>query len=218
MLEDYGVTVGSLQHILEGYKVADAMAKHGATGSSFSDWWAYKMEVWDAIPFNGALMHRAGVIVSFNSDDDELARHLNHEAAKAVKYGGVPPEEALKFVTLNPAKQLRIDRHVGSIEPGKHADLVIWNGPPLSTLSVCMQTWIDGRKYFDRQDDLKRREADAQLHRKLVQKILSSGEKTTGRSQNDKDPSTWWVRYDEFCNHGHHHDEHGEHGEHHEGE
>ncbi len=218
LLEDYNVTVGSLQHILEGYKVADAMAKHGATGSSFSDWWAYKMEVWDAIPFNGALMHRAGVIVSFNSDDDELARHLNHEAAKAVKYGGVPPEEALKFVTLNPAKQLRIDRHVGSIEPGKHADLVIWNGPPLSTLSVCMQTWIDGRKYFDRQDDLKRRETDAQLHRTLVQKILSNGEKTTGRSQNDKDPSTWWVRYDEFCNHGHHHDEHVEHGEHHEEE
>lgn len=205
-MEDYGVTVGTLQHILEGYKVADAMAKHGAMGSSFSDWWAYKVEVWDAIPFNGALMHRAGVVVSFNSDDDELARHLNHEAAKAVKYGGVPAEEALKFVTLNPAKQLRIDDYVVSIEVDKQADLVMWNGPPLSTLSVCMQTWIDGRKYFDRQEDLKRRLADAKLHQQLVQKVLDSGEKPSGRSADAGDPSTWWLRYDEFCNQSHRHD------------
>lgn len=208
LLEDYKVTVGSLQHILEGYKVAEAMAKHGATGSTFSDWWAYKMEVTDAIPFNGALMHRAGIVVSFNSDDDELARHLNHEAAKAVKYGGVPAEEALKFVTLNPAKQLRIEAHVGSLEADKQADFVIWNGPPLSTLTACMQTWIDGRKYFDRDEDLQRRETDAKLQRALVQKILMSGEKTTTKPQSEKDPSTWWVRYDEFCNHGNHHDEH----------
>jgi N-acetylglucosamine-6-phosphate deacetylase len=125
MLEDYGVTIGSLQHILEGYKVADAMAKHGAMASSFSDWWAYKVEVFDAIPYNGAIMHNAGVVVSFNSDDAELARHLNHEAAKAVKYGGLSPEEALKFVTLNPAKQLRIDQYIGSLEVGKQADFVI---------------------------------------------------------------------------------------------
>ncbi len=213
LLEDYKVTVGSLQHILEGYKVAEAMAKHGATGSTFSDWWAYKMEVFDAIPFNGALMHRAGVVVSFNSDDDELARHLNHEAAKAVKYGGMAPEEALKFVTLNPAKQLRIDAHVGSLEAGKQADFVVWNGPPLSTLSVCMQTWIDGRKYFDRDADLLRRDVDAKLQQKLIQKILMTGEKTTKKSQAEKDPSTWWARYDEFCNHGHHHDEHAQHEE-----
>ena len=96
-------------------------------GSAFSDWWAYKFEVYDAIPYAGALMHNAGVVVSYNSDDRELARHLNHEAAKAVKYGGVPPQEALKFVTLNPAKQLRIDRYVGSLEPGKDADLVLWS-------------------------------------------------------------------------------------------
>ena len=130
LLDEYDVTIGSLQHILEGYKVADAMARHGATGSAFADWWAYKFEVYDAIPYNGALMHRAGVIVSYNSDDRELARHLNHEAAKAVKYGGVSPEQALQFVTLNPAKQLRIDQHVGSLEPGKHADLVVWSGVP----------------------------------------------------------------------------------------
>lgn len=201
VLEDYGVTIGSLQHILEGYKVADAMAKHGATGSSFSDWWAYKFEVYDAIPFNGALMHRAGVVVSFNSDDRELARHLNHEAAKAVKYGGVSESEALKFVTLNPAKQLRIDQWVGSLEPGKHADFVVWNRSPLSTLSACQQTWIDGRKYFDRDEDLVRRQTDLALRMKLIQKIVGSGAKTSkGR---DDDPSYWWVRFDEFCHHGH---------------
>lgn len=214
LLEEYGITVGSLQHILEGYKVADAMAKHGATGSSFSDWWAYKVEVFDAIPFNGALMHKAGVIVSFNSDDDELARHLNHEAAKAVKYGGLSSDEALKFVTLNPAKQLRIDDYVGSIEVGKQADFVLWNGSPLSTLSVCNQTWIDGRKYFDRDEDLERRKSDAELHRQLVQRVLSLGAKQTSRSVAEaSDPSTWWVRYDEFCHHGHDHDDEHQHAD-----
>src|SRR5690606_7952496 len=113
------------------------MAKHGAGGSAFSDWWAYKFEVYDAIPFAGAMMHDNGVLVSFNSDDRELARHLNQEAAKATKYGGVPPEEALKFVTLNPAKQLKIDQYVGSIEPGKHADLVVWSHEPLSNFAAC---------------------------------------------------------------------------------
>ncbi|MCR9292275.1 MAG: amidohydrolase family protein [bacterium] len=199
VLEDYGVTIGSLQHILEGYKVAEAMAKHGATGSSFSDWWAYKFEVYDAIPYNGALMHRAGVVVSFNSDDRELARHLNHEAAKAVKYGGVSEEEALKFVTLNPAKQLRIDAWVGSLEAGKHADFVVWNRSPLSTMSACMQTWIDGRKYFDREQDLERRKADEALRLRLVQKVVDSGAKSGERS--DDDPSYWWARHDEFCHH-----------------
>lgn len=201
LLEDYDITIGSLQHILEGYKVADAMAAHGATGSSFSDWWAYKIEVLDAIPYNGAVMHRAGVVVSFNSDDAELARHLNHEAAKAIKYGGVEPSEALKFVTLNPAKQLRIDRWVGSITAGKQADLVLWNRSPLSTLSVCMQTWIDGRKYFDREQDQIRREQDEQLRLKLIQLASAEpGDKQT--NADDKDPSQWWVRYDEFCHHG----------------
>ncbi len=207
-LDDFSVRVGTLQHILEGYKVADAMAKHGATGSSFSDWWAYKFEVLDAIPFNGALMHRAGVIVSFNSDDRELARHLNHEAAKAIKYGGVAPEEALKFVTLNPAKQLRIDQWVGSLEKGKQADFVVWSGSPLSTLSRCEQTWIDGRKYFDRQDDILNRKQSDELRLHLVSKILKSGEKMASDSSDSNDPSLWWVRYDEFCHqHDHDHDE-----------
>jgi imidazolonepropionase-like amidohydrolase len=204
----------SYRHILEGYKVADAMAAHGATGSSFSDWWAYKFEVFDAIPYNGALMHRAGVIVSFNSDDAELARHLNHEAAKAVKYGGVEPSEALKFVTLNPAKQLRIDRWVGSLTPGKQADFVVWNRPPLSTLSVCTQTWIDGRKYFDRQESEVLYQQQAQLRFQLIQMALQKPG-ATSQNTDDKDPSTWWLRYDEFCHHGHSgHDDHGHQHEH----
>ncbi|TLY32950.1 MAG: hypothetical protein E6K56_02110 [Ignavibacteria bacterium] len=122
----------------------------GAGASSFSDWWAYKFEVYDAIPYNGALMHDEGVVVSFNSDSDEMARRLNTEAAKAVKYGGLSEEEALKFVTINPAKQLQIDKRAGSLEAGKDADFVLWSGDPLSTYSICEQTWIDGRKYFDR--------------------------------------------------------------------
>ncbi len=154
VLEDYKVRIGSLQHILEGYKVAEAIAKHGATASSFSDWWAYKFEVIDAIPYNGAIMHNQGIVVSFNSDDAELGRHMNHEAAKAIKYGCVEPMEALKFVTLNAAKQLRIEQYVGSLEVGKHADFALWNGSPLSAMSRCEQTWIDGRKYFDRSTDL----------------------------------------------------------------
>src|SRR6185369_3245665 len=153
--------VATFQHILEGYKVADEIAALGAGASSFSDWWAYKHEVVDAIPFNGALLHAAGVVVSFNSDDDELTRHLNTEAAKAVKYGAVSPAEALKFVTLNPAKQLRIDSRVGSLQPGKDADFVIWNAPPLSAYARVEQTWIDGRRYFDRDEDLKMRTAAA---------------------------------------------------------
>jgi N-acetylglucosamine-6-phosphate deacetylase len=203
IFDDYGITIGSLQHILEGYKVADAMAKHGATGSSFSDWWAYKIEVYDSIPFNGALMHRQKVIVSFNSDDDELGRHLNHEAAKAVKYGGVAREEALKFVTLNPAKQLRIDQWVGSLEAGKDADFVIWSGDPLSVRSRCEETWIDGRKYFDRDDDRELRGEQAKMRAALIKKIIESGQ--TMQSASERQPEEWelWPRHDEACHDGH---------------
>jgi N-acetylglucosamine-6-phosphate deacetylase len=204
--DEYGIKIGSLQHILEGYKVAEAIAKHGATASSFSDWWAYKLEVYDAIPYNGALMHQQGIVVSFNSDDAELGRHMNHEAAKAVKYGGVDPHSALQFVTLNPAKQLRIDKQVGSLEVGKDADFALWNGSPLSVRSRCEQTWIDGRKYFDRQIDSQMRIRDAQIHRKLVQKVLDSGESAGERSSLADDPSRLWPNHDEYCHH--HHDDH----------
>ncbi|MFK8111669.1 MAG: amidohydrolase family protein [Rubripirellula sp.] len=199
VLEEFGIQIGTLQHILEGYKVADRMAQHGAMGSSFSDWWAYKFEVLDAIPYNGALMHGRGVVVSFNSDDRELARHLNTEAAKATKYGGVAEQEALKFVTLNPAKQLRIDEYVGSLTPGKHADLVVWSGRPLSTLSRCEQTWIDGRRFFDLQSDQEMRVRDAELRARLIQKALSAGGGGSGKSKREVKEEDRWVRRDIYC-------------------
>jgi len=177
-----------LHHILEGYKVAAAMAQHGVGGPAFSDWRAYKFEVYDAIPYNGVLMHRAGVCVSFNSDSRETARHLNQEAAKAIKYGGIAAEEALKFVALNPAKQLEVDQYVGSLKPGKHADLVVWSGPPLSNHSRCEQTWIDGRRYFDIQEDQAVRRQSHQRRGVLIQKILNAaapakeGKQPEGRS------------------------------------
>ena len=210
--EEYGVKIGSLQHILEGYKVADAIAKHGATASTFSDWWAFKLEVYDAIPYNGAIMHQQGINVSFNSDDPELGRHMNHEAAKAIKYGGVEPVDALKFVTLNPAMQLRIDDRVGSLEVGKHADIAVWSGSPLSNLSRCEQTWIDGRKYFDRTWDAETRKRDLALHQLLIQKVLDSGESAGDKSSLADDPSRLWPNHDEFCHD--HHDETGREHEH----
>ncbi|HEY4310676.1 MAG TPA: amidohydrolase family protein [Pirellulales bacterium] len=200
--ESFNVKIATLQHILEGYKVADVMAKHGVGGSSFSDWWAFKFEVLDAIPYNGALMHNAGVVVSFNSDDAELARRLNLEASKAVKYGGVQPEEALKFVTLNPAKQLRIDQFVGSLEPGKDADLVVWSASPLSTYGRCEQTWVDGRRYFDLGEDQQLRQDAAKLRAALVQRVLSSGEPTATPEDEKKRESEFWPREDIFCHHG----------------
>ncbi|MEM9160327.1 MAG: amidohydrolase family protein [Verrucomicrobiota bacterium] len=167
-----GLDVGAFQHILEGYKVADALAEIGAGGSSFSDWWAYKFEVYDAIPYNGAIMHNAGVVTSFNSDNAELATRMNTEAAKAVKYGGLSEEEALKFVTLNAAIQLRAEDRIGSLEIGKDADFVIWNTHPLSSYAYAEQTWVDGIKRFDREDDAALRERDAAERQRLVQKAL----------------------------------------------
>jgi N-acetylglucosamine-6-phosphate deacetylase len=207
VLDEFGIRIGSLQHILEGYKVADRMARHGAMASSFADWWAYKFEVYDAIPFNGVLMHKAGIVVSYNSDDPELGRHLNTEAAKAVKYGGVSPTEALKFVTLNPAKQLRIEHRVGSIEVGKDADLVVWSGPPLSTTSRCEQTWIDGRSMFSLETDAALRERDQTWRNELIQELLDGKPKDEMKDKSasetdDKpiDEEDRWLRYDEFCN------------------
>ena len=174
LAEEFGFRIRTFEHILEGYKVADVMAKHGAGGSTFSDWWGYKLEVYDAIPYNGALMHDQGVLVSFNSDSDELSRRLNWDAAKAVKYGGLTEEEALKLVTINPARQLKVDSRVGSLEPGKDADFVIWSGSPLSVYSHCEQTWIDGRKYFDREEDRRLYEEGQRQRAVLVQKALQT--------------------------------------------
>lgn len=168
--EEFGVRVATLQHVLEGYKVADEIAKHGAGGSCFTDWWGYKFEVWDAIPYAGSLMRDRGVNMSFNSDSSELARRMYLEAAKAVKYGGTPEVEALKFVTLNPAKQLGVDKWVGSLEPGKDADFAIWSHSPLAYNTVCEQTWIEGRKYFDRAAAATRTETLAKERTDLIAK------------------------------------------------
>ncbi|MFZ9691739.1 MAG: amidohydrolase family protein, partial [Phycisphaerales bacterium] len=175
LAERQGFTVGTLQHVLEGFKVADAIADHGAGASSFSDWWAYKMEVMDALPENGAIMDQVGVLVSFNSDSDEHARRMNTEAAKAVRYGGIAPERALLFVTLNPAKQLGIDDRVGSLEAGKDADFAVWSAPPLSGLARCEQTWIDGVKRYSLDDDATLAAAAEAERRRLLARLLDAG-------------------------------------------
>lgn len=172
--EEFGFKIGTFQHVLEGYKVAEAIRENAIGGSSFSDWWAYKFEVFDAIPSNGSIMHDAGVVVSFNSDSDELARRMNGEAAKAVKYGGVEPSEALKFVTLNPAKQLMIDDRVGSIEAGKDADVVVWSGSPLSSMSRCERTFVDGVERFSLERDAELRARARSERDRLIQAIIGA--------------------------------------------
>lgn len=199
---DWEVTIGSFQHVLEGYKIADELAKAGVTASGFSDWWAFKIEVYDAIPYSPALMWQQGVVTSLNSDDGELGRRMNLEAAKAVKYGRVPPEEAWKMVTLNPAKSLRIDDRVGSIKVGKDADLVLWSGPPMSTASRVEQTWIDGRKYWCLESDRTHREENRRRHAALVQRVLGSGEPPAGPGDPPPTPAKLWPNHDEFCFHG----------------
>ena len=155
--DDYGFKIRTLQHALEGYKVAKEIAAHGAGASTFSDWWAYKLEAFDAIPYNAAIMVRKGVLVSLNSDSDKLMRHLNDEAAKTMKYGGLSETEALSLITINPAKQLMIDNKVGSIEVGKDADLAIFDKHPLSNYAKVEKVFIDGQLYFDRASDLAER-------------------------------------------------------------
>lgn len=174
MAEKHSFRVNTFTHILEGYKVADKMVRHGVGGSTFSDWWAYKHEVYDAIPYNGALMHDQGVVVAFNSDDAEMARRLNQEAGKAIMYGNVKEEDALKFVTLNPAKLLHIDHRVGSIKVGKDADVVIWSGHPLSVYSKAEMTFVDGIKFYDRTEESKViNQFNAEKFR-LIQKMMES--------------------------------------------
>ena len=147
--ENFGIRINTFTHILEGYKLAEKMSRHGVVGSTFSDWWAYKYEVIDAIPYNGPIMTEAGVTVAYNSDSSEVIRRLNQEAAKAVKYGGLSEEEAWKYVTLNPAKLLHIDDRVGSLKEGKDADLVLWSDNPLSIYARAEKTFIDGKIYYD---------------------------------------------------------------------
>ena len=155
--DEMGFKIRTFQHVLEGYKVAKEIAAHGAGASTFSDWWSYKIEAYDASPYNAAVMTKKGVVVSLNSDSDELQRHLNLEAAKTMRYGGLSETEALAMVTINPAKQLGIDDKVGSIEVGKSADLVLFDKHPLSGFSKPQKVWIDGHEYFDREKDMETR-------------------------------------------------------------
>ncbi len=166
LADEFGFKVRTFQHVLEGYKVAKEIARHGAGASIFADFWGYKIEAYDAIPYNAAILTRAGVIVSMNSDSDERARRLNIEAAKAMRYGDLTEEEALKLVTINPAIQLGIQNRVGSIEIGKDADLAIWNAHPLSVYARVDTTFVDGEIFFDRQQDLARR---SQLEKERAQ-------------------------------------------------
>ena len=185
LAERHDFRVNTFTHILEGYKVADKMAEHGAAGSTFSDWWAYKFEVNEAIPYNGALMHEQGVVTAFNSDDAEMARRLNQEAGKAVLFGGVSEEEAWKFVTLNPAKMLHIDDRVGSIRAGKDADLVLWNDNPLSIYARAERTYIDGKEYFNRADNEARR-AELETERNTLIQASLDDKNQGGKTQSPR--------------------------------
>lgn len=185
--EEMGYKINTLTHILEGYKVADKMKAHGANASTFSDWWNYKMEVQDAIPYNAAIMHKVGLNVAINSDDAEMARRLNHEAGKIVKYGGVTEQEALNMVTINPAKMLHVDSKVGSLKVGKDGDVVVWNEHPLSIYSKSLYTIVDGTVYFDRAKDEKLQDVVAAERRRIINRM--AGEKRAGAPTTPAVPS-----------------------------
>ena len=176
--EKFNFNINTFTHILEGYKVADKMKAHGVGGSTFADWWAYKYEVNDAIPYNAAIMNDVGVTVAINSDDREMSRRLNQEAAKTIKYGGMTELEAWNMVTINPAKLLHLDDRVGSIKVGKDADVVLWTDHPLSIYAKAQTTIIDGTVYFDLERDLAQREAVKKERSQLMNLMLN--EKNNG--------------------------------------
>ncbi len=200
--EKLGFTFNTFTHILEGYKVADKMKAHGAAASTFSDWWNYKMEVLDAIPYNATIMTKVGLNVAINSDDAEMARRLNQEAAKSIKFGGMGEEDAFKMVTLNPAKMLHVDARVGSIKVGKDADLVLWSDNPLSIYAKAEKTMVDGIVYFDREKDAQMRKQQTTERNRLIQKM--NGEKRAGGPMAPPTPS-----YSILMNCGDHDHSHG---------
>ncbi|MGI1985754.1 amidohydrolase family protein [Shewanella glacialipiscicola] len=183
LAEAYHFKVQTFTHVLEGYKVAGELAAHGAGASTFADWWAYKFEVYDAIPQNACLMQNKGVITSINSDDYEMQRRLNQEAAKSMMYCNMSKEDAWNMVTINPAKQLRVDEFVGSLIPGKMADIVLWNAEPLSIYAKVTQAWVEGKRYFDRDQDQLAQQAVVNERAALIQKILSSDEQAKAGEQ-----------------------------------
>jgi len=199
--DKFGFRVNTFTHILEGYKVADKMKEHGASASTFSDWWAYKMEVQDAIAYNAAIMTKVGLNVCINSDDAEQARRLNQEAAKSVKYGGLSEEEAFKMVTLNPAKALHVADRVGSIKAGKDADLVLWTDNPLSIYAKSEKTIVDGIIYYDMDRDAVLRKSVTAERNRLVQKLLA--EKRSGAPMRPAEPS---FHVELTCGDHEHHD------------
>lgn len=181
--DSFDFNIATFTHILEGYKVADKMAQHGAGGSTFADWFGYKWEVLYAIPYNAALMQQAGVVVAINSDDAEMSRRLNQEAAKTIKYGKVSEIDALKMVTLNPAKLLHLDTRMGSIRQGEDADVVLWSDHPLSVYATAETTWVDGIPYFDRNEDLLLREQIAAERARIIAAIGNEKPKDTNEEQ-----------------------------------
>jgi len=191
--DKFNFNVNTFTHILEGYKVADKMKEHGVGASTFSDWWAYKFEVNDAIPYNAAIMHNVGVVTAINSDDAEMSRRLNQEAGKTIKYGGISEEEAWKMVTLNPAKLLHLDDRVGSVKVGKDADVVLWSGNPLSVYSKAEKTIIEGATYFDIKRDAMMRSQIQEEKSELINMMMqekNKGLKTQPIKKKDKEMMT----------------------------
>ena len=182
LADEFGFRVASLQHGLEAYKIGPEIAKHGAGVSIFADSWSYKLEAYDSIPYNGYILWKNGVVVSINSDSDERIRRLNLDAAKMMKYGGVPEEESLKMITLNPAKQLGIDKRTGSIEQGKDADIAIWNAHPFSVYSRVDMTLVEGDVYFDRAMDIQKR-AELAKEREALEKLDVNKAPASGGTQ-----------------------------------
>jgi len=215
LMEEFDGRVAVFQHVLEGYKVADELAAHGAAGSAFADWWAYKFEVYDAIPHAPTIMDERGVLTTVNSDSPDLARRMNTEAAKSVRYGGMDEQRALNLVTVNAARQLGADDRIGSLEPGKDADFVVWSHHPLSTRAVAEQTWLDGALYWDRERDAERREAMAAERAALIalaSESGGSGGKSSGDADADADAGRYemplelyWASLDEACSAEHVH-------------
>jgi imidazolonepropionase-like amidohydrolase len=200
--DSFGFKVNTFTHILEGYKLADKMKAHGVHASTFADWWAYKYEVIDAIPQNAAILTKMGVNTAINSDDAEMGRRLNHEAAKSVKYGGLSEEEAWKLVTLNPAKMLHLDGRMGSLKVGKDADVVLWSGNPLSVYSRVEKTYVDGAKYYDEEADKQKQETIQKQRTALIQKMLSQ-KQSGGALQTPKPKPQGAYSCGESCHHEH---------------
>ena len=204
LADELGFKIQTFQHVLEGYKVAKEIAQHGAGASIFADFWGYKIEAYDAIPYSAAIMTRAGVVVSMNSDSDERARRLNIEAAKAMRYGDLTEEQAMKLITINPAIQLGIQDRVGSIEVGKDADLAIWTAHPLSVYARVETTFVDGEVFFDRQRDLARR-AELEKERAALEQVEANRPPAGGASPQaprrrrpaDADDDMWEGAHDQ---------------------